>query len=537
MQAGRPDEAQTAFDRAISLLEESGDRRGAARVEARRADLLRFEGRVEEALASMQSAYDELVGGDHDADLALVASMLARVSYFAGKIEAAAEPVELALEIAEALRLPEALAEALNTKAMLLFRRPHESEALLYESLKVAQAHDLTEAVLRAQFNLSGLAIEHDRFQEARGFLEDSLAWARRRGDRAAETYTLSQLAEVLVELGEWNRALALLLEAPSEGQWHFAAASSLLARLPVFVARGELDQARAMFTGLVSLQDSSDRQDIATYLLCESILCRAEGKLREAVEAGQSARQLWYRLAQYHYGTRSLVETGEAFFELDDLAAAERLLQDSEQLPAILRRPLLEAQLARLRAKLRARSGDPAAGQGYVDAAKAFAELEFPYWLAVTFLEYGVAGRGRAQRRRSADARGSPGDLRAAGGSPVDRASRQPERRAGANRRRARAALSRGGAGAAGPGRGAETGDRGFRPAAGDRRSAGRPDGVPERRSARQSLRLITGIGSGSRRSSLVGTIAVPMAKNSITWEPQPCERSWSCTPTMPSA
>ncbi|MFN2628956.1 MAG: hypothetical protein ABR569_10020 [Gaiellaceae bacterium] len=156
------------------------------------------------------------------------------------------------------------------------------------------------------------------------------------------------------------------------------------------------------MFTGLVSLQDSSDRQDIATYLLCESILCRAEGKLRDAVEAGDSARQLWYRLAQYHYGTRSLVETAEAFFELDDLAAAERLLQDSEQLPAILRRPLLEAQLARLRAKLRARSGDPAAGQGYADAAKAFAELEFPYWLAVTFFEY---GEWLVEGGRSADA------------------------------------------------------------------------------------------------------------------------------------
>ncbi len=44
-------------------------------------------------------------------------------------------------------------------------------------------------------------------------------------------------------------------------------------------------------------------------------------------------------------------------------------------------------------------------------------------------------------------------------------------------------------------------------------------------------------GTGSGSRLSPSRGTIAVPTAKNSITCEPQPCERSCSCTPTIPSA
>jgi len=51
------------------------------------------------------------------------------------------------------------------------------------------------------------------------------------------------------------------------------------------------------------------------------------------------------------------------------------------------------------------------------------------------------------------------------------------------------------------------------------------------------QSLRLIVGVGAGSCFSSEDGTIAVPTAKNSITWDPQPWERSWSCTPTIPSA
>jgi class 3 adenylate cyclase/tetratricopeptide (TPR) repeat protein len=389
-QAGDTDEAFVAFDQAIALLRASGDISGAARVEARRADLQRFQGRIEEARASMQSAYEALLDGEHDADLALVASMLARVSWFAGMPEAAVEPVELALDIAEALGLPEALAEALNTKGMMLYRRQHESEALLRESLKVALDHDLTEAVLRAQFNLSGLAIEHDRPQEARRFLEDSLALARRRGDRGAETYILGQLAEVLVGLGEWDGALAALGEAPGHGQSPFAALNSLLARLPVAIGRGELRDARTIFDDLVGLQGSSDQQDIATYLLCEAILCRAEGKLREAITSAQAARELWQRLSQFHYATRALVEEAEALLELDELHGVEGLLAEAEQVPVLYRRPLLGAQQTRLRAKLQARRGDPSGAEGYTRATLAFRELGLPFWHAITLLEYG---------------------------------------------------------------------------------------------------------------------------------------------------
>jgi len=388
-QSGNDEEALGAFDQAIGLHEAIGDRRGAARVQARRADLLRFQGRIEEALTSMQSAYDELVEGDHDADLALVASMLARLLYFAGSSDAAIAPVELALEIAEGLRVPEALAEALNTKGMLLYRRPHESAALLHESLRIAQEHDLTEAGLRAQFNLSGLAIEHDRMREARRYLEDSLAWARRRGDRSAETYTLGQLAEVLVALGEWNEALGLLEDTPRTMRSQFAVANALMGQLPVMIARGQLDVARRLYLELAGDTESSDQQDIATFRLCEAMLSRAEGELHRAVEAAQSAYVLWRRLAQNHYAVLALVEKAEALLALDDLDSLQALMLENELLPPIERRALLDAHLSRLQAKVAARQDDAAAGDAYDGAASRFRSLELPYWLAVTLLEH----------------------------------------------------------------------------------------------------------------------------------------------------
>jgi flagellin-specific chaperone FliS len=193
-----------------------------------------------------------------------------------------------------------------------------------------------------------------------------------------------------MVALGDWNDALAILGTAPVYDQTPFSAANSLLARLPIAVGRGELGNARAAFTELEGLLDSSDRQDTGTYLLCESILCRAEGKLREAVRSAQAARELWQRLSQFHYAVRALVEEAEARLELGELDEVERLLAEAEQMPLLHRRPLLHAQQTRLRAKLGDRRGDPLAAEGYTRAAAAFRELHLPFWHAITLLEHG---------------------------------------------------------------------------------------------------------------------------------------------------
>ena len=118
--------------------------------------MLRWQGKIGDALELMRVAYDELVDGPPDRDLALVAAQYGRLAYFAGEPDMASGPVEMAIEIGEALDLPEPLAEALNTKACLLWRRANEAEALLMQSLKVAMENGLTSASLRAQFNLSG---------------------------------------------------------------------------------------------------------------------------------------------------------------------------------------------------------------------------------------------------------------------------------------------------------------------------------------------------------------------------------------------
>jgi hypothetical protein len=73
-----------------------------------------------------------------------------------------------------------------------------------------------------------------------------------------------------------------------------------------------------------------------------------------------------------------------------DDVKTADEILTLIEGLPSARRPRFLDAHVLRVRARLAARGGDPAApDQGFTDAASAFREMALPFWLAVTLLEH----------------------------------------------------------------------------------------------------------------------------------------------------
>jgi tetratricopeptide (TPR) repeat protein len=106
--------------------------------------------------------------------------------HFAGQGHLALERLERALEIAELLSLPETLAQALNTKGVVLFARGRKTEglALLRKGLEIALEHDKPSAALRAYYNLADLTVQIDRAPESAQLAEDGLALARRLGNR-----------------------------------------------------------------------------------------------------------------------------------------------------------------------------------------------------------------------------------------------------------------------------------------------------------------------------------------------------------------
>ena len=86
-------------------------------------------GRLREALERMDAALDLLSSEEPDADVAALAAQVGRFRLFAGDPDVAAERAETALDLAEALDLPEVLSQAVNTKAMILSNRGRNVEA------------------------------------------------------------------------------------------------------------------------------------------------------------------------------------------------------------------------------------------------------------------------------------------------------------------------------------------------------------------------------------------------------------------------
>ena len=395
--AARSEQATRHFEDALRVFEAVGDSHAAARVSARLGEVMWQVGRLDEALERMERAYATLGDDEQDADAAALAAEFGRLHFFAGNAERARELIEQALAVAESLRLPEVISQALNTKALIL-RRPEESLALLRHALAVAFEHDLVAAAGRAYFNLSFVLALRDRFDEARRVLEDALALARRRGDRGQELMVLAQLSEVLAVLGEWDEALARMKEIPEDARrqgYIFSGNAHMLAFIRV--NRGELEEAEPLVAESAAM--ASDQQSRSFAAIARAVVARARGRHREALAAAQEAYEL-ARPSHPAVPVEPLVEAVEAALALDDLGKAEELLAPLATLPPVERTHSLQAQEARLQACLAAAGGErDGVEPRYKRAAALFRELGTPFWLAVTLLEHGewlvASGRG----------------------------------------------------------------------------------------------------------------------------------------------
>src|SRR5262249_24684963 len=129
--------------------------------------------------------------------------------------DAASERVERALEIAEALVLPNVLVHALNTKNLVVGGRGRHEEALalLEHAIELGRAHELGEPLERALYNLGFQFAARDRHADSAAADLEGLELARRRGDRVAEQRALGHLVYTRWDLGEWNEVEQLVAE------------------------------------------------------------------------------------------------------------------------------------------------------------------------------------------------------------------------------------------------------------------------------------------------------------------------------------
>ena len=400
--SGQLDAAESALEQAVVLFESAGTSHPAARATARLGSILYDLGRIDEGIARMEQSFEVLSADEPDGDLATLAHELARLYMFAGNDVLHEERVELALEIAERLELPEIVSQALNTKSLLYQRRPHESGALMREALRVALEHDLTSAALRAYNNLGYLSEVHDHIREGRSACEDGISLARRRGDRNWEWILLSNLISFTMRLGDWDEALVLAQEIPDEARDAGFGAYPTETLSQIHVHRGQLDAAREMVSVMSRFEGSTDVQARGIAQLVRASLLAAEGNDAAAVAAARDAIDA---LATHHAGSPYLGDClgilVDAGLAVDDRASVEAALARSRTQDSSI--PSLRAHRSRASSRLAAHAGESGRVEpGFKAADALFRQAENAFWLAVTLLDHGV---WLVSERREADA------------------------------------------------------------------------------------------------------------------------------------
>jgi class 3 adenylate cyclase/tetratricopeptide (TPR) repeat protein len=390
----RSDAGEAHFERAIALFESAGATHPAARVSARLAEVMWDRGRLEHGLEIMDRSYEVLSEEEPDADLAALAAQLGRFMFFAGQHDLALQRIETALDIAEALSLPEVLAQALTTKAMLLFARGrhHEGLAIMRFGLDTALEHDKPSAALRASYNLADTLSQIDRYGEAVEQVRDGLARARRIGNRYWELSFLSQLYPMYA-CGEWDELAEMIEQLPQE-EWRDARQSVAGIAGPgvlLHAHRGDLDEAARLIALFEEIESSADVQERAVYACGKARLRLAEGDAAEALRIAEIARSAQQTLGFTQEYMKELdVTAAEAALALSDTATLAALVAAVDAIPPGRSSHFLRAHSARFRAHLADRAGDPeSADRLFRGAIGLYREIETPFHRAVVLLEH----------------------------------------------------------------------------------------------------------------------------------------------------
>lgn len=390
----RAEAASQHWERSIAIYVAEGKSHAAARVSAALGRVEASRGHIDQALERMERAYAVLADDPPDADLGMLAEGLGALHFFVGNSERAIGLTEKALDIAEALGLPDVLSRALNTKATLQSSAGHAEEALaLYaHALKLALDYGLHTAAFRAYNNLADAYDRRDRYQDALPLLRDLLALARKVGDRVYELSTISELTYVLMQVGEWDEASELASSIPeSELDEAGGELLSLLTFAETYVQRGQIQESQTLITAFERMAASDDRQERSAYLAARAGHLRASGKVADALADAEAAIDAGLKVfGTQHQGVKSaIVEAVESAFSLGDNAKVRELLLWIDGLRPGERPPYLRAQAARFRARLGS-TGEPGMVEpAFMEAVETFTQIGMPFWLAVTQLEH----------------------------------------------------------------------------------------------------------------------------------------------------
>jgi tetratricopeptide (TPR) repeat protein len=346
-------------------------------------------GKNEEAAERIAAALEILAGDQLDAEVGELNRALGGALVFAGEYERAAPPLDVALTIGEALKLPGLVSNALTLKASLYLHtgRAEEARCLFAGAIAIAQRHDLSGALGRAQANSGNLATQWD-LPDAGEQASSSLAVARRCGDRYMESISAGNLTAVYLMCGRWAEAERIAAELVKDNPMRVGATHADYPMVILHVLRGQPEAARASLERLNEWSHSDDEEHQAMHSSASISVHLAAGRAEEALEQGK--RMLSHAIDKLGASNQSVRNAWP-----EALAAALALARpdDAHWLLTLLAErppghipPYLEAHLIRGRARLAAAEGrNDTVEEDLNRAVAGFQTLGYPYWVAVT--------------------------------------------------------------------------------------------------------------------------------------------------------
>jgi hypothetical protein len=359
----------------------------------------------------MGSALEAIERVGTAADVAATTAQFGRFLVFAREYESAAEHLERALALAEELDLPETLAQALNSKSVLmLYRgRPHESRLLVRGALAVALEHDLHDPALRAYNNVVADAWYAMRWREGIAILDEALEYAQRTGERVWELSFLTGSTGGLDFLGRWDESLERGAEVEPYATTEFSRGLLLWLAL-IHLRRDDVGLAREILDRHSDIGTSGNLEFSAGYAAVEASVLAAEGRHADAFqaalralapEATSSAWWLSFTAAEVALALPDDEQARELYNRIDSAVRGKRM-------------HVVDAQLARLRARL----SEEDALTALETAERIFRDLEAVYCAAVARAERAehllAAGRNEEAGELLRDSRETFARLRA---------------------------------------------------------------------------------------------------------------------------
>jgi class 3 adenylate cyclase len=397
-------------------LEQDQDR-AAARVQVIAGRAMRHWGRHADAREQLTAAV-EVLRADPDTDTVQALKELALLEAFAASPDADPMTTE-ALTLGQALDVsPGLLSELFVTRAIyhaLAGRRP-QGIAYFRESVRLATQAGDTFALGRALLNLSDALASSDPAAAAEA-ARTAAGHLRRTGARLQLAVAIGNLAEALLQLGDWDTAEAELTRAAEADALadieHLSCERGWLAAL-----RGDDRTAEAVLTTLQYLRATEDPQAQSGVSTLEAFAAAARQQPQDALRHARAILAHADALGMSHVFLRwAWPLAARCAGELADSAAALELLAllDSYQ-PGQLT-PMLRAERELVRARLAASDGDGAAAASFTAAITSLREQSTPYHLAHGLLDHAQylvrTGDAEAAAAAIAEARDIAGRLR----------------------------------------------------------------------------------------------------------------------------